>query len=220
MQIKINETGISILNDFSGISFEAKVQSLFQELKLIKSDKIRLFEEIQGFQRTSTECYHAFFDYQIENKLKQRLVAKAIISGYPAEITAQNMWRREQTLRKKGIKTGEIYGQKKAILYQKYIPFDIAEINFQPDLIEELIEMAARLDQAGFDVLELCNNLRSDSKHLYIIDFGQDLGDLREGHISQRGLKNVLQYNKKRLHLPKERIISEYESKIKQIFDT
>ncbi|MBU1683354.1 hypothetical protein KJ742_05400, partial [Patescibacteria group bacterium] len=47
-------------------------------------------------------------------------------------------------------------------------------------LVNELINLGKRIDKAGFQPIALINDLRTDYKDLFVVDFGQDLGGFYE----------------------------------------
>lgn len=112
-----------------------------------------------------------------------RCIAKALVSfGTKPEDQLASWIRRRQLLSDAGVAVPRLYGATSATIYEQYIDDRLppSPPDLQPDLLIQVIRVAAILDALGFVPVDFLRDLRVEDGRAYYVDFGSDLGDPSE----------------------------------------
>jgi len=187
-KIKNGGLGAYFLLESVGKTNEEKIENMLRELKILdSSEHLAEYEDITEWKRGGAETYIARSKIKFINdsgKLQEKeFVAKAIVTlcGNLTERCNELMKRRE-TLRKNGALVSEVYTVHKATIYEKYLPLEAQEALDsrcnKKQLEDDLQKILLALEKSGAKTENVLRDMRSDGKHIYFVDYGEDLGDI------------------------------------------
>jgi hypothetical protein len=141
---------------------------------------------ISDWHRSGAETYTLIFEVRSGQNWKQKVVLKACVA-YSTSITLQQIlerWvARRHLLNELGVSTPTLFTWGYGLILEQYIEHELIE-TLQPltgaskdGLVAQLIYLAACLDHEKFQPTSPFDDLRTDGKRVYVIDFGSDLGD-------------------------------------------
>lgn len=181
--------------DGKGLTEHNSILLNFLRLGLVTSDElVKSYQLI--YSEHGSEAY--IFGYRLTTEdlvgiTKIKLVKEAsIISGFSnIDTAAKKMLARASFLKSIGISTIEIFGVFEGTIFSTFIEDEDARDTYKlishRDLLDpstirslkQLIDIAYRLDRAGFVALDFLADLLHDkqTEMFYYSDFGSDLGD-------------------------------------------
>jgi hypothetical protein len=174
------------------------------------------------WERGGAETYICRFSLRLSTSKTQQehrsIIAKAIVSlGSPPDLVAAEWLRRREVLNESSVVTPRHFGYWKGVLFQEYIPhrfvdfFQLLAVDDRTSWIGKLYQLADGVDSAGFRPLAIIGDLRTDGNHIYLVDFGQDLGAARTNTGSQLCRQLISTWLQRTCCAPLTHIESAYE---------
>jgi hypothetical protein len=190
MKIELKEGGLGeyLLSESRGATEKEKLENILKEFSIIKSDEtLMAYSDIYPWKRGGAETYIACSNICVEKnkKLKERqFVAKAVVReiGDLNQICAELMERRRK-LMEKGAPVSNVYTVYKATIFEEFLPMSAEEAlasgKNKEQLLQDLEVITKAVTALGGKADKMLTDIRSDGKHLYFDDYGEDLGGLK-----------------------------------------
>jgi hypothetical protein len=142
-----------------------------------------VFKEVQAWTRDGAETFTYRFRVISPGPVKDVLL-KAIVAFSTTRSLAEisHEWvSRRQLLEQFGIRTPTLYRAAGALLVEQFIPHKLSDyLREEPQptkgLIDQVIQIAATLENCGFCPIAAFHGLRTDGENVFAVDCGQDLG--------------------------------------------
>jgi hypothetical protein len=158
---------------------------------LSEAQTLLSYEDISPWGRGGAETYIADFRVEFCSGLSvgvRHVIAKAAVRwGMPPDIVIEEWLRRQSRLEEFGARTAQTFAASEGTLYQEFILFpyaewfDRADSHAREKSLVELMNLASRVDAAGFTPVEFVDSVRTDGALLFVVDFGADLGGFQSG---------------------------------------
>lgn len=148
---------------------------------LQQGEKLAGLSDCTAWRQGGAETYIADSIVQVESNQNEdrHVIAKALFSlGSPPEIQLKSWMKRRKILTGLNIRVPHLYSASDGAIYEEFIESELDPDCFtMQNLIRELAQIAATLDDCGFMTLHFLSDLRRRNDQLFYIDFGFDLGD-------------------------------------------
>lgn len=158
------------------------------------------YKDITAWHRGGAETFVSDFIISIgpfSNQSTRHIIAKAIVAICDVT-TIDRIWKgRMERLREFGVETPKVFSFWDGMIFQEYISYDFQEFfhssctDDRQSLKEDLLNLARRVDNAGFFVTGFVQNIRTDGRKLYLVDVGEDLGHFSNSQTGHTAFKNV-----------------------------
>jgi hypothetical protein len=158
-----------------------------------KPDQEYVIDIDQGWFRSGAETYSFFFTVKTGGN-RRSFVLKACtpaMGGTSLEVIFEKWLARRKLVSAAGVNTPDLYAAGKGVLLEQYIPLSLAEfLREKPGeilrAVDPLCRIAAVLMRLGFRATSLFADLRTDTEKMYLVDFGEDLGEPRQEGLSAK----------------------------------
>src|ERR1035437_620104 len=140
------------------------------------------FEVSQDWHRSGAVTFMAVFTL-IWGGSEAKYVVKACAPftvGISVDKLFRRWLRRRILLRRSGIRVPRIYGARDSVFVEDFIPSKLRSVDsaaWSHDMKSDLIHIARTLSTLGFDAICPFSDLMTDGRHIFMVDFGADLGD-------------------------------------------
>lgn len=203
-------------------TFAQKLSSALITMGIVKPDEQPLsYEEWYNFTRGGAEVYVAAAQVIFEKKGKieaRPFVSKAIIAGNES---MKQMLERRTMLASFNILVPELYSAINACICEQFIPFAInndAVLNGHITLqvLDDITYAATVLDIRGFPDFNFINDMRTDGKHAYYVDFGWDLWNPGK-HPVDNAYRTLIKFVEQYLHYLKDTVVQNYQQNFQNL---
>lgn len=135
---------------------------------------------IENWSRKGNETHCLTFEVRTPAGNKCLILKACTPSWGPISIeaTLEEWLRRREFLSARGINTPALYVAAKGVLIEDFIPLSLTPrlVGQWPDLRPQILKLARVLSEERFLAVDFLNDLRTDGRDIYLVDFGQDLG--------------------------------------------
>ncbi|HMG75301.1 MAG TPA: hypothetical protein VK582_17520 [Pyrinomonadaceae bacterium] len=161
-----------------------------KRLQLLADDeKLVAVLNCEPWKRGGAETFIAsgvlLFRKEGSREFRRKVILKAYCGfGYSPEGKVKSWEARSKELSKNGIPVSRVYGVCKGVLYAEFIEWSLPKfISINPTLYAKwaasnLTMIAEALDRLRVHPICLLPDLRTDGSLIYIVDFGEDLGEV------------------------------------------
>lgn len=173
---------------------------------LRNSEQLVSYQDRFAWRLGGSETYVSQFDVVVSeagNYAYKRLIAKAAVRfGEPSEYTIRQWLRRQARLNDFSVATARCYGHRWGILFQELISHSFTSWFLKQSEITQrrfshlLTTTAQRIERAGFAPVGLIRDLRTDGSKLFVIDFGEDLGEYTHGRHFPSATREVARWRR------------------------
>jgi hypothetical protein len=186
----------SIEKDLIKLSKQSNLQTATIKLGLLnEGENLGNIKGAASWVLGGSETYIYPFSVISEDGLHRNFILKAVTAFSPAnsldEILAEWITRRK-LLEDSGVRAPRLHFAGEGVVLEEFIPYalkDVLQRDLETDhLIHELFEYASTLSKLGFVPIAAFDDLRTDHTHIFVIDFGEDLGP---AHQEEPGSMNL-----------------------------
>ena len=136
-----------------------------------------------AWSRGGAETFLCHFQVTSSTGEARSYVLKAVAAYSPGgsiDRILETWVSRRHLLQQAGIISPALYYFGEGVLIEDDIPFSLAEFSLTNsncvNVAVQLVEYAAALESLGFNPIAPFEDLRTDGRHVIVIDFGEDLG--------------------------------------------
>ena len=204
-------------------TFEQKLSSALIKIGVVKSDEqLYSYEEWHNYTRSGAEVYVAAAQVIVEKGGKREarpFVSKAIINGNES---MKQMLKRRTMLASFDILVPELYSTTDACINEQFIPYAIDSYtvlkgHITLHVLNDIIHAATVLDIRGFPTFSFIDDMRTDGKRAYYVDFGWDLWNPGK-HPVDNAYRTLIKFVEQNLNNLKDTVEQNYQQKIERIF--
>ena len=161
------------------------LEAALKAINVLRPDeKLTGFEEIYDWQRGGAETYVTAARYTASSSIGQReggIISKAVLAFGPISERISDMMKRRGILESAGVQTPAVYSTADGCIVEEYIEKSIGEAvkkgNPDETLLSGIVDVAVKLDKAGFRTTNFIQDLRTDGEKVFYTDWGFDLGE-------------------------------------------
>ena len=172
----------SIERELMNLVGEESLEAALLRLGLLKEDSTDVvIEGDREWRRGGAETY--IYRFQLVSKTGVRhLIMKAAVPfslAQPLEEVVAGWLARRHLLKAEGVAVPQLFCSGKGLILEELIHATLVdELRYKPkqDLVDQVVSYAGILSKLRFSPVEAFDDLRTDGRSVFVIDFGQDLG--------------------------------------------
>lgn len=160
----------------------ARIETGLRRVNILTSgEQMTAFEDGETWRRGGGETFVA--DATIEltggSEAIRHVIGKALVSFATPLDSKLGIWlRRRSFLAKSGVAVPFLYSGLDAIIFEEFIDRPLGTDDLlDPNMLDQIGKIGARLDFNGFPTLSFLSDLRTKDRRIYYVDFGFDLGE-------------------------------------------
>jgi len=196
----------SLESEFCKLTDEANIEDALKKLHLLAQDESLSSIDVKNeWIRGGAETYIYSFDLISDKGNINPLILKAYVPSFSAvsiEDGLHNIFKKRRAIEGYGNLSPQLYAFGNGVWIEKRIPFDLKErisiltedkTTFQ-NIINQLFLLAFTLDHLGFSSISPFDDLRTDDVNIFVVDFGQDMGNPEMSSKSNGNLEKLLDW--------------------------
>lgn len=163
---------------------EGDLTSALRQAEVIgPTEDLRELHEVESWRAGGAETWVYVFDV-LGSASTKRLIIKAYVSLGAGEGRLQTLLERRSLLSSRGVSVPRLYATDRGVVLEEHIPWLLREHVRERLLTEtrvvpllvDLYRVALAFDASGFAPVSPFSDLRTDGRHAFVVDFGEDLG--------------------------------------------
>lgn len=180
--------GWTLRAELAELTQSSDAESGLQSVGVLNHDE-RLQDLVvyEDWTRSGAEMYTYVFGVIGSSGTNRKLILKAFVPP-PGSVGVREglteLLRRRARLAQFGVAVPRLVGSSGGTICEDYIPYGLWDrlpmLSVEPDraanVLQSLFKIAFVVDTLQFAPLDPFKDLRTDDRHAYVIDFGQDLG--------------------------------------------
>jgi hypothetical protein len=176
----------SIEKELLKLSGESRIDQAVVSLGLVpEGQHLGQIEGTSSWISSGSETYLYHFAIVYNSGDRRELILKAVTTFCPASSLESKLkeWIfRRGILSERGIFVPQLFFSGHGVILEEFIPRALGDVLCQAEshdkLLSELFYYAGTLLRLGFSPIEAFADLRTDGNHVYVVDFGEDLGPI------------------------------------------